>query len=153
MSSHPACWTSIDGDGVSLRLERSYPADDSPWGVPALRFDILQSGARCGTVSLRIGPDEGALRFAGHIGFAVDAPYRGARLAERAARLVLPVAAAHGLDCVWLTCEPTNAASIRTIERLGAEFVELIDLPPTYEAYARGERQKRRYKLRLQDRS
>ncbi len=136
-----------DGD-LTLRLDVVYDASNSPWGVAAYRFALLAGGARAGTISLRIGDDERLVRYAGHIGFGVDAAYRGRRLAGRAVRLLLPLAARHGVAPVWLGCNPDNAASMAVMAWLGATYVETVDLPSDYERYyARGERQKRRYRL------
>jgi tagatose 1,6-diphosphate aldolase len=121
----------------------------SRWGVQAYLFEIALRGARVGSLSLRIGATPNILLYAGHIGFSGEEAHRGQRLAERATRLVLPFARAAGLDALWLTCDPRNLASRRTIERLGAQFVEEIAIPPDYESHARGERAKRRYRLDL----
>jgi tagatose 1,6-diphosphate aldolase len=137
-----------DGDlGLVLRdlLEESR----SRWGVRAYLFDMVLRGERVGSLSLRVGATANLLIYAGHVGFSVEEAHRGQHLAERATRLVLPFARSLGLAELWLTCDPRNLASRRTIERLGARFVEEIAVPPDYESYARGERAKRRYRLEL----
>jgi tagatose 1,6-diphosphate aldolase len=48
---------------------------------------------------------------------------------------------------VWITCDPENTASRRTCELAGADFIEIIDLPPDIDMYQDGERQKCRYRL------
>ena len=136
-----------DGD-LRLALDRIDAPDGSRWSVPAYRFDMLLGEARAGTIGLRVGDNEWLVRHAGQVGFAVDPPFRGKHLAERATRLLLPLARGHGLDPLWITCDPNNAASIRTLERLGAVFVERVELPPDYDRYAAGERHKLRYRLR-----
>ncbi len=136
-----------DGD-MQLALERIYEADRSPWSVPAYRFDILAEQYRAGTLSLRVGDDERLVRFAGQVGFGVDEQFRGRRLAGRAVRLLLPLAASHGLNPLWLSCNPDNAASMGVMRWLDVKYVETVDLPPDYDRYySRGERQKRRYRL------
>ena len=135
-----------DGE-VALELDRVYDTGNSPWGVPAYRFHILYGGERAGTVSLRIGRSELVLRYAGHVGFGVDPRFRGRALAERAVRLILPLAATHGLSPLWITCNPANLASRRVLERLGAEYVETVSLPADYDTYAEGEREKCRFRL------
>ena len=50
---------------------------------------------------------------------------------------------------LWITCNPDNIASRRTCERLGAEMKGVIDVPPGHILYARGERQKCRYRIAL----
>lgn len=137
-----------DGD-LRLELDRVDALDGSRWSVPAYRFAMVARDARAGTVSLRVGDHERLVRYAGQVGFAVDPPFRGQRLAERATRLLLPLARVHGLDPLWITCNPDNVASIRTLERLGAEFVEKMALPSDYDRYAAGERVKLRYRLTL----
>lgn len=69
---------------LTLGLDTIYAPDGSPWMVPAYRFDILVRGRKAGTISLRVGDDERLLRYAGHVGYAVDEPWRGQHLAERA---------------------------------------------------------------------
>ncbi len=63
--------------------------------------------------------------------------------------MLFPLARCCGFEQVWITCDPNNYASRRTCERLGAELVEIIDLPEDNEMYLDGERQKCRYRLRL----
>jgi predicted acetyltransferase len=134
---------------LRLDLERTFEPAESPWGVFAYLFAILADERRVGRLSLRIGETPTVLLYAGHLGFTVDEPHRRQGYARRAARLILPLARAHRLDPLWITCNPANAASIRVIESLGACYVETVAIPPDYDSYARGERQKRRYRLDL----
>ena len=60
-------------------------------------------------------------------------------------RLLLPVAWANGLPEVVITCNPDNLPSIRTCERLGAQFQGNVPLPPTTDMAIRGEKSKNRY--------
>jgi tagatose 1,6-diphosphate aldolase len=137
---------------LALVLEHVFPWEASPWGVPAYRFQMrhAESDAVMGSISLRIGSVDRVVMYAGHIGYSVHAAHRGRHYAERATRLLLPLAAAHGMTELWITCSPDNLASRKTIERLGAEFVETVDVPPDY-PLADGEiRKKRRYRLPLE---
>jgi len=102
-----------------------------------------------GTVGLRIGTTRDLELYYGHLGYNVFPPARGNRYAERACRLLLPVARAHGMTHVWITCNPDNHASRRTCERLGAELVDVVAIPPGHTLYVRGEREKCRYRLDL----
>ena len=43
---------------------------------------------------------------------------------------------------VIITCNPDNLPSRRTLERLGGDLLEIVDLPPDNDMYQRGERQK-----------
>ena len=62
-------------------------------------------------------------------------------LAGKGTRL-LPLTQRHGLDVLWITCNPDNIASRRTCERLGATLVDIIPVPKDHELYARGDHQK-----------
>jgi predicted acetyltransferase len=99
-----------------------------------------------GGIGVRISSSLDIELYAGHIGYHVYPPARGRHFAERACRLVAPVLRFHGISPVWITCNPDNLASRRTCERLGARYVEMVDLPSNHAFYARGERQKCRYR-------
>lgn len=139
-----------DGD-LTVALAQTLSADASPWLVPAYVFHLRHAdiGEHMGRLSLRFGGTERITHHAGHVGYAVEPAFRGRRYAERACRLVLPVLRHHGIDVAWLTCAPDNAASVRTMERLGAEYVETVTVPDDYPMPARADRRKRRYRLRL----
>ena len=100
-----------------------------------------------GGVGLRISDSHNTRMYYGHVGYNVFPPARGRHFAERACRLLLPLARAHGMRELWITCNPENAASRRTCERLGASLIEVVDLPEGFPLYQRGERQKCRYRL------
>lgn len=139
-------------DGVvRLRLADKQPADPARGWVPQYVFHIHSeaSGDRAGELNLRIGNTERMLLFGGHIGYGVRPEYRGQRFAARAVRLVVPLAIRHGLREIWITCNPENIASRRTCEVVGAEFIEIVELPPDSDMYSEGERRKCRYRLSL----
>ncbi len=102
-----------------------------------------------GVIALRIGQSRDLEYYIGHIGYHVYPAARGHHYAERASRLLLPLARAHGLKTLWITCNPDNFPSRRTCERLGAKLVEVVPLPKEHLLYVRGERQKCRYMLEL----
>ena len=135
---------------LELVLLECQSAEESVWKVPAYIFHIqLRTTAEIiGRVSLRIGTEE-QLKYSGHIGYEIDLAHRGNHFAERAARLVLPIARRHGLVEIWITCNPDNPASQRTIERLGATYIETVHVPDDYPMPAGAIRQKRRYRLKL----
>jgi len=82
-----------------------------------------------GTINLRIGSTVHLERYAGHIGYGVHPPHRGRHYAARSVNLLLPLAYRHGISPVWITCDPENGASRRSLEIAGAEFVEIVDVP------------------------
>ncbi|MGF1634727.1 MAG: GNAT family N-acetyltransferase [Phycisphaerae bacterium] len=102
-----------------------------------------------GMVGLRVGDSEDLRLHLGHVGYSVYPAARGRHLAERAVRLILPLARRHGQRELWITTNPENIASRRTCERLGAQYISTVRLPKTHPLYKRGERMKCRYRLDL----
>jgi len=136
---------------LQLILAERVPADSSPWSVPAYTLKMqLASGEYVGRIRLRVGWNENVIRYAGHIGYVVEAAHRGRRYAERACRMIVPLAKQHKMTALWMTCQPDNASSRRTLERLGAEYVGVLDVPLEYPLNAGAERKKMCFRLRLQ---
>ena len=130
------------------------PPDPNADRVPVYHFWMrwtprVDRAAIVGGLSLRIGETPDIVRHIGHVGYNVYPPARGHRFAERAVRLVLPLARLHRMNHLWITANPEDAASRRTIERLGAEFVDTVELPTTHALRERGETHKSRYRLLL----
>lgn len=139
-----------DGD-LHLILAERVPAENSPWGVPAYLFKMQNpGGAYIGRIRLRVGWNEDVIRYAGQVGYAVEPAHRGHRYAERACRLIISLARRHGMTELWITCQPDNRSSRRTLERLGAECVGVIDVPPEYPLEAGVERKKMCFRFRLE---
>lgn len=94
--------------------------------VPRLptRAFWISDGYFAGTINLRFQPGAEELPdyVSGHVGYTVVPWRRGRGYATRALALLLPVARAHGLARVLLTCDPENAASRRVIEANGGAF-------------------------------
>jgi tagatose 1,6-diphosphate aldolase len=82
-----------------------------------------------GTINLRIGSTSHIERYAGHIGYGVYPPHRGRHYAARSVILLLPLASRLGISPVWITCDPENTASRRSLEIAGAELVEIVEVP------------------------
>jgi len=140
----------IDND-LELIIVEHYPGNPTIGFAPAYRFKMVNShdGRELGRIDLRIGESDDLRMYSGHIGYRVHAQHRGHRYASRAVRLLYPLARHHGIDVLWITCNPDNYASRRSCELAGLEFVEIVDLPPENDMFKRGERQKCRYRLQL----
>ncbi len=140
----------VDGD-LELVLVERHPEDPLQGWVPSYRFYMVHpgGGAPLGRIDLRVGDTPQVVLYAGNIGYEVAPQHRGHRYAARACGLLLSLARSHGLDDVWITCNPDNWPSRRTCELAGAKFVEIVDLPPDNEMYRRGERKKCRYRIDL----
>ena len=114
--------------------------------VPAYHFRILTADSSdVGHINFRVGDTEHVRACAGHIGFEVDEQFRGHGYALQACRAIAPLVRSVS-GTVTITCDPDNAASMRTIERLGASFIGEVAVPVHDPHYERGSRLKRRYR-------
>jgi len=140
----------VDGD-LELTLVGKYPGNAAKGHVPSYHFEMRRVGkaTRMGNISLRIGNTEHIVKYAGHIGYGVAPKFRGHRYAARSCKLLFPLARRHGINAVWITCNPDNLPSRRTCEIIGAEYVETVDLPEDTDMYRAGERSKCRYRVDL----
>jgi len=136
---------------ISLVLARRQKPDPVRGWCRAYYFEIrlAASNAPIGQISFRAGRSHTLDYYSGHIGYGIHEPARGRHFAEKAVRLLLPFIRRHAYSVIWITCNPDNLASRRTCERLGAEFVEVVPLPPDNDMYLSGERYKCRYRLAL----
>jgi tagatose 1,6-diphosphate aldolase len=134
-----------------MRLSRIGPNPGSSAGAAAMPSwgDADPPVRIAGGIGLRIGNTRDLELYYGHVGYNVFPPARGNHYAERACRLLLPLARAHGLRRLWITCNPDNLASRRTCERLGCTMVDLVHVPAGHPLHLRGEREKCRYRLDL----
>jgi len=134
----------IYGDEIDLELVSAEP--ESRALCPTYRFNIVRAGSlnKVGFIDLRIGYDP-EIFCSGNIGYFVEERCRGRGYSAKAARLLAPLARAHHMDTISITCNPDNPASAKTAENLGAKYVELIRLPRGSNQYRQGDRFKRRY--------
>ena len=142
---------SPDEAPITLRLVNVVPADPALDRVLTEHSVMVErpTGRAVGSIRLRLSNDDGIRLYAGHIGYGVDAPFRGHRYATYACLALKPVVLARGFRTVWITCDPDNWASRRTCEHIGAELIEVIDLPADLDMYRDGERRKCRYRWQL----
>ncbi len=156
ISPNPGRW--MTRDELLVFVQRN-PRGREPGGehgrVPAyvfwmrLRPECRPPVPMAGSISLRISNSPETVMYFGHVGYGVYPAARGHHYAERATRLLFPLALRHGLDPLWITCNPDNAPSYRTCQRLGGEMVEIVDIPEHNIMYQRGERQKCRFRFDL----
>lgn len=133
----------LAGDEIDLEIVMKLPGSIDRGYSPAYHYRMLLHGTTTavGRIDLRIGESEN-LYYGGNIGYTVYESYRGRKFAAKACRMLKPVARAHGLQTVSITCNPDNLPSRRTCELLGAKLQAIVDLPPHNEMYLDGERQK-----------
>ena len=117
----------LESDEVLLRLSEKHRGNAEL--LPFYYYDIYRkdTDVPIGKISLRIGENAHS-DYNGHIGYEIDAPHRGNHFSYFACLALLPLARAHGMTQLLLTCAESNAASRRIIERLGAELLEIVPI-------------------------
>ena len=81
-----------------------------------------------GACDLRIGYTDG-LYYGGHIGYSINKEYRGHHYAARACKLLFSLAKKHDMRYLYITCNPDNLPSRKTLEHLQGEFLGVVELP------------------------
>lgn len=132
-------------EDVNLFYVGVMPGDERRGLVPYYHHRILVESADVGHINFKVGDTDHVRLYAGHVGFEVKPVYRGHGYAEKACRALIPLMTQHYEDVI-LTADPTNLASLRTIERLGASFENELPVPETDPQFLRGARTKRRYR-------
>jgi len=132
---------------VRLRFDRLAEADIKRGFVPCYHFRIFADGAEVGHVNFRIGDNEHIRLYAGHIGYEVLERFRGHGYAYKACLALAPFVRTF-YQSVIITADPDNNPSLRTIQRLGAEFINEVPVPRNDPNF-RGSRAKRRFQWSL----
>ncbi len=119
----------LENGEIKLVLERLDEGDPERNRVPAYHFFIcdLQNN-KMGACDLRIGYND-RLYYGGHIGYRINEEYRGRHYAAKACRLLFSLAKKHGMEYLYITCNPDNPASKKTCEYLQGDLLETAELP------------------------
>ena len=128
----------LENDELILKITQKCSGDDEM--IPFYYYDII---------SVRIGNNFHSY-YNGHIGYEIFKEYRGNGYAYRASLMVLDVERFHDMDFIYLTCDESNIASYKTIEKLGAEFVNICNVPKEYFGWREDMERQRIYKLDLE---
>ena len=116
---------SLINEQIALELTSEGWASPPDTDVPNYRFRIVRvsTGDEMGHISLRAGFTENIRLYRGNIGFGIHEQYRGHYYATKACLLLRDELIARKLTEVYLTCNKTNIASRKSIERLPVEFL------------------------------
>lgn len=138
----------LENDELILKVTQKYNGDDKM--IPFYYYDIIRKSdsVTVGKISVRIGNNFHSY-YNGHIGYEVFKEYRGDGYAYKSSLIVLDVARFYDMEFINLTCDESNTASYKTIEKLGAELVEICDVPREYFGWREGMERQRIYKLCL----
>lgn len=142
-------YATLTRDTMGLKLIEFNQGNETE--IPYYWYEIVPKTLNkpVGKISIRLGNNYHSY-YNGHIGYEVDEEYRGHGFSYQAAKMVLPVAKAYGMEHIYLVCDEDNVASYKTIEKLGAEIVELVVPPKDYFGWYEGIPVQRIYKLELQ---
>lgn len=100
---------------------------DIPQGHVQSTFLVaLVDGEIVGRLSLRHTLNDDLLRVGGHIGYVTLLQFRRKAYATEMLRQSLPIAKAHGLHKVLLTCDQGNLGSQKTIENCGGILENIV---------------------------
>jgi tagatose 1,6-diphosphate aldolase len=149
-ASLPVPPKTLSAGEVSLRFVGIVPGEPARGLVPSYKFLVVAAdGSEVGHINFRVGDTEHVRVCAGHIGFGIQKTFRGHGYALQACRAIAPFVFSV-YDAVIITCDPDNEASRRTIERLGASFIDEVAVPAHDPHYQSGSRRKRRYQWKAE---
>jgi len=107
--------------------EETTPA--SPAHVTCTYRWLVEGDEYLGTIALRHELNDFLRETGGHVGYGVRPSARGRGLAAEALARVVVLAAERGMPELLVTCEVTNPASRRTIERVGGRLQDEVTDP------------------------
>ncbi len=136
----------IENDELLLKLIENNSGDDII--LPFYYFDIVRKADNkaVGKISARIGENFHSY-YNGNIGYEVFEQYRGHGIAYKACAMILKIFKSHNMKYIYLVCDKSNIASYKTIEKLGAELLEICSAPEEFFAWYEGMDLQRIYKL------
>lgn len=135
-----------------IDVSHEYQSDD----VDSIIYDIYCESMKrfVGRVEFRDEKDRDLLYY-GNIGYVIYLPYRGNGFALKACQKMLKIIPQKypKLKDVYITCNPDNMASQKTIKNLGAQYIKTVAVASDHELYDMGETHKEIYRLLLTDNS
>ena len=130
---------------VRLQFVRISPGDEARGYAPFYNYRIeTMDGKEAGHINFRVGDSKHITIYAGHIGYEVLEPFRGKGFAYQACQAIAPLVRMLYSEVI-ITCDPDNFGSIRTIEKLGAAFLQEVPVGTEEAGYPRKPGKKRRY--------
>jgi len=137
--------TNLQNGPVRLIFKKRVDVDPAHGRVPYLHFRIVTlEGTDVGHLNFKMGDTDHITRYAGHIGYRIEEGFRGHAYSFHACLALRPYLRKTA-DRIIITSDPDNYASIHIIEKLGARFIDGVDVPPDDPSYKNGARRKRRY--------
>ena len=108
----------FENQRLGIRLPDGY--------VPGSTFWLVEGGEFVGVGNIRHRLTEGLEKFGGHIGYMIRCDKWGQGYGTLQLRLLLAEAAALGIKRALITCDESNIASARVMEKNGAVYQDTI---------------------------
>jgi len=96
--------------------------------VPSTDLWLVDGDKYIGRLSIRHELNDKLRRFGGHIGYAIRPSERGKGYGNKILELGLTYAKELGIKHILLTCDETNIASKKIIEKLGGKLEDKINI-------------------------
>lgn len=141
----------ISGDIVDLKYFDETDENTAYDGIPTIYYDVVLHGTdiKIGSIDLRLKMND-YMYYYGHIGYDVIKKYRGNNYSYYACKLLFQIAKEkYGLDELYITCNPDNIASYKTLKKLGGELIEVAQVPPGHVLYRAGDKIKCIFKYKI----
>lgn len=111
------------------RVDSTERGENLPVGyVPATFLVAELDGQIVGRVSIRHSLNEYLHQRGGHIGYGIRPEFRRRGLATEILRAALEITRALGIEKVLVTCDDSNIASSRVIEKCGGDLENIAEL-------------------------
>ena len=139
-------------DSITLQLEKEQERCVGSETYKTYDFHIFhpENTNPIGVIDLRNSYHLEFTLYHGNIGYEIDPQWRRRGYATQACQLLRPFALSKGMNILWITCSPANMASIKTIDKLGAQFLGNIKIPTSHTLRKNfGIVSKRRYKWQI----
>ncbi len=134
---------------MKLQLLEYVDKDLPDYFDPYWIYLIIVDHKEVGRIVLRSGDDHSRY-FDGHIGYTIEEEYRGHYYSYEACLLLKKEILKQGKNHVIITCDPSNVASMKIIERLNCEFIEQKMIPKHLRnVFTKEEKDKKIYIWRL----
>ena len=116
--------------GIQLRFESHYYSSYNNGKIENYMYSIWDSktNSQLGFCDLRLG-DEQDLFYLGNIGYNIFLHHRGHGYAKIATKLLLMLSKKLGIKQLFITCDPNNIASKKTIISCGGIYINTVNVP------------------------
>ena len=136
--------TIYEGEIVDLIENYRFSEQTAFDGVPVVYYAIRLHGSDriVGKCDLRLKMDD-YMYYYGHVGYSIHPEDRGHHYALEACKVLFRIAKEEfSMNELYITCNPDNDASYKTLTKLNGKLIEVARIPENHELYRAGNRYK-----------